>query len=154
MLDATVPAAVKTERLYRMMMPDHTCPYGLKALDLLKRSGFAVEDHHLATRQEVEAFKASHDVATTPQIFVGDRRIGGYDDLRRYLGKRVTDPKPLWAQALCLCRDGRDAYYPVHGELEPWTIKRQAHNRGRGMLNDRAIRIDERVLRGVQVAVA
>ena len=93
MLDATVPAAVKTARLYRMMMPDHTCPYGLKALDLLKRSGFAVEDHHLATRQEVEAFKASHDVATTPQIFVGDRRIGGYDDLRRYLGKRVTDPK-------------------------------------------------------------
>jgi glutaredoxin len=76
-----------------MMMPDHTCPYGLKALDLLKRSGFAVEDHHLATRQEVEAFKASHDVATTPQIFMGERRIGGYDDLRRFLGKRVTDPK-------------------------------------------------------------
>ncbi len=24
---------------------------------------------------------------------MGDRRIGGYDDLRRYLGKRVTDPK-------------------------------------------------------------
>ena len=93
MLDATVPAAVKTARLYRMMMPDHTCPYGLKALDLLKRSGFAVEDHHLATRQEVEAFKASHDVATTPQIFIDDRRIGGYDDLRRFLGKRVTDPK-------------------------------------------------------------
>ena len=93
MLDSTAPVAVKTARLYRMMMPDHICPYGLKALDLLKRSGFAVEDHHLATRQEVEAFKASHDVATTPQIFMGDRRIGGYDDLRRYLGKRVTDPK-------------------------------------------------------------
>ena len=93
MLDATAPAAAKTARLYRMMMPDHICPYGLKALDLLKRSGFAVEDHHLTTRQEVEAFKASHDVATTPQIFMGDRRIGGYDDLRRFLGKRVTDPK-------------------------------------------------------------
>ena len=93
MLDATAPVAAKTAHLYRMMMPDHTCPYGLKALDLLKRSGFAVEDHHLATRQEVEAFKASQGVATTPQIFVGDRRIGGYDDLRRYLGKRVTDPK-------------------------------------------------------------
>ncbi len=93
MLDATAPAAAKTARLYRMMMPDHTCPYGLKALDLLKRSGFAVEDHHLATRQEVEAFKASQGVATTPQIFVGDCRIGGYDDLRRFLGKRVTDPK-------------------------------------------------------------
>ena len=93
MSDAAVPAVVKTAQLHRMMMPDHTCPYGLKALDLLKRSGFAVEDHHLATRQEVEAFKASHDVATTPQIFIDDRRIGGYDDLRRFLGKRVTDPK-------------------------------------------------------------
>ena len=93
MSEHTANAASKTARLHRMMMPDHTCPYGLKALDLLKRSGFAVEDHHLATRQEVEAFKASHDVATTPQIFMGDRRIGGYDDLRRYLGKRVTDPK-------------------------------------------------------------
>ena len=93
MSDAAAPAAVKTAQLHRMMMPDHTCPYGLKALDLLKRSGFAVEDHHLATRQEVEAFKASHDVATTPQIFIDDRRIGGYDDLRRFLGKRVTNPK-------------------------------------------------------------
>lgn len=93
MSDAAAPAVVKTAQLHRMMMPDHTCPYGLKALDLLKRSGFAVEDHHLATRQEVEAFKASHDVATTPQIFMGERRIGGYDDLRRFLGKRVTDPK-------------------------------------------------------------
>lgn len=93
MSEHTANAASKTARLHRMMMPDHTCPYGLKALDLLKRSGFAVEDHHLATRQEVDAFKASHDVATTPQIFMGDRRIGGYDDLRRYLGKRVTNPK-------------------------------------------------------------
>ncbi|MGN7871822.1 MauE/DoxX family redox-associated membrane protein [Paracoccus sp. 22332] len=93
MSDAAVSAVVKTAQLHRIMMPDHTCPYGLKALDLLKRSGFAVEDHHLATRQEVEAFKASHDVATTPQIFIDDRRIGGYDDLRRFLGKRVTDPK-------------------------------------------------------------
>lgn len=93
MSDAAALAVVKTAQLHRMMMPDHTCPYGLKALDLLKRSGFAVEDHHLATRQEVEAFKASHGVATTPQIFIDDRRIGGYDDLRRFLGKSVTDPK-------------------------------------------------------------
>jgi glutaredoxin len=80
-------------RLYRMVMPGHTCPYGLKAKDLLKRSGFVVEDHHLETRPEVDAFKAAHDVATTPQIFIGEERIGGYDDLRRFLGKPVADPK-------------------------------------------------------------
>ena len=79
MSDAAAPAVVKTAQLHRMMMPDHTCPYGLKALDLLKRSGFAVEDHHLATREEVEAFKGSQGVATTPQIFIDDRRIGGLE---------------------------------------------------------------------------
>lgn len=85
-------AVAKTARLYRMRMPQHTCPYGLKALDLLKRSGYAVEDHPLTSRQQTETFKAQHGVATTPQIFIGDRRIGGYDDLRRFLGKRVADP--------------------------------------------------------------
>ena len=38
-------------KLYRMVMPDHTCPYGLKSKDLLERQGFEVEDHHLTTRE-------------------------------------------------------------------------------------------------------
>jgi glutaredoxin len=79
--------------VHRMVMPDHTCPYGLKAVHLLKRAGYEVEDHHLATREETDAFKARHGVATTPQIFIGGERIGGHDDLRRFLGKRVADPK-------------------------------------------------------------
>ena len=79
--------------LYRMVMPTHTCPYGLKAKDLLRRQGYAVEDHWLRTREETDAFKAEHGVKTTPQIFVGGERVGGYDDLRRFFGKRVADPK-------------------------------------------------------------
>ncbi|WP_342640964.1 glutaredoxin [Rhodoligotrophos ferricapiens] len=79
--------------LHRMVMPDHTCPYGLKAKDLLRRSGYEVEDHHLTTREETDAFKAQHGVATTPQTFIGGERVGGYDDLRRFLGKPVVDPK-------------------------------------------------------------
>jgi glutaredoxin len=78
--------------LYRMVMPSHTCPYGVKAKDLLKRSGYEVEDRHLTTREETDAFKAKHNVATTPQVFIGDERVGGYDDLRRFLGRRVADP--------------------------------------------------------------
>jgi len=76
-----------------MVMTHHTCPYGLKAKDLLERSGYEVEDHHLTTREQTDAFKAQHDVATTPQVFIGDERVGGYDDLRRFLGKPVVDPK-------------------------------------------------------------
>jgi glutaredoxin len=79
--------------LHRMVMPHHTCPYGLKAKDLLERSGYEVEDRHLTTREQTDAFKAQHGVATTPQVFIGGERVGGYDDLRRFLGKRVADPK-------------------------------------------------------------
>ena len=89
------PKAAKRAILHRMVMPDHVCPWGLKALDLLKRSGFEVEDHHLKTRDETDAFKAQHAVVTTPQVFIGGQRIGGYDDLRRFLGKRVIDPKAI-----------------------------------------------------------
>lgn len=87
------PAPVrKTAVLYRMATPDHLCPFGLKALSLLRRNGYAVEDHRLASRAETDAFKAEHGVSTTPQVFVGGRRVGGYDDLRRFLGKPVADP--------------------------------------------------------------
>ena len=88
----TMIAPAKTAELHRMVMPGHTCPYGLKALDLLKRKGFSVDDHWLETRAETDSFKAEHDVKTTPQVFIGGKRIGGYDDLRRHFGLRVAEP--------------------------------------------------------------
>ena len=79
--------------VHRMVMAAHTCPYGIKALDLLRREGYTVDDRWLTTREQVDAFKAEHAVATTPQTFIGGERIGGYDDLRRFFGKTVRDPK-------------------------------------------------------------
>jgi glutaredoxin len=90
---ANHPQAAKRAVLHRMVMPNHTCPYGLKAKDLLKRSGYEVEDHHLTTREQTDSFKAEHGAQTTPQVFIGGKRIGGYDDLRRFLGRRVPDPR-------------------------------------------------------------
>ena len=78
----------RTAILYRMVMPEHTCPYGLKSKDLLEREGFAVEDHHLKTREETDAFKREHGVETTPQTFIDGDRIGGYDDLQVHLGRK------------------------------------------------------------------
>ena len=86
----TTPARHAT--LHRMVMPAHTCPFGLKARDLLRRQGYTVDDRWLTTREEVDAFKAEHDVATTPQVFIDGVRIGGYDALRRHFGKHVRDP--------------------------------------------------------------
>ena len=86
------PRAKEKAVIYRMVMPEHVCPWGLKAADLLRRSGYDVEDHHLVTREETDAFKAKHGVATTPQVFIGGNRVGGYDDLRRFFGKQVPAP--------------------------------------------------------------
>lgn len=83
--------APKTAALYRMVMPDHTCPFGLKSKDLLERHGYEVEDHHLKTREETDAFKQEHNVDTTPQTFIDGQRIGGHDDLRIFLG--IDPPK-------------------------------------------------------------
>jgi len=94
--------STKTATVYRMVMPGHLCPYGLKTVDLLKREGFAVEDHHLETRAQTDAFKTEHDVATTPQTFIDGQRIGGYDDLREYLGKSRSQPE-----------EGETSYQPV-----------------------------------------
>gem|GEM_PF-451539 len=75
------PQAIK---IYRMSTPDHECPWGQRAIHLLTEKGLEFEDFKLQSREEVDAFKALHQVATTPQIFFGDRRIGGYSDLANY----------------------------------------------------------------------
>ncbi len=82
----------KTAVLYRMVLPDHLCPSGLKSKWRLERHGYVVEDRPLRTRAEVDAFKAAHGVQTTPQTFIDGQRIGGNDDLTRFLGKRMPAP--------------------------------------------------------------
>ncbi|WP_454007754.1 glutaredoxin [Alcaligenes sp. Marseille-Q7550] len=83
--------ALKRAELHRMVTAEHTCPYGLKALDLLKREGFEVDDHLLRSREEIDAIKARLHVDTTPQVFVDGRRIGGYDDLISFPGGAPKD---------------------------------------------------------------
>ncbi|MGJ8627445.1 MAG: MauE/DoxX family redox-associated membrane protein [Sulfitobacter sp.] len=79
--------AAKIAVLYRMVMTDHMCPYGLKSKDLLERQGFQVDDRHLTSRDEIDAFKVKHSIKTTPQTFIDEERIGGFDDLSAYFGK-------------------------------------------------------------------
>ena len=91
-MNPTTPAN-RTAIVHRMVTAEHVCPYGLKAVDLLKRKGFQVDDRHLETREETDAFKAEHGVKTTPQVFIDGTRVGGYEDLRRHFGMKVRDPK-------------------------------------------------------------
>ena len=121
---ATAPTQQAT--LHRMVMTDHVCPYGIKAKDLLERQGFAVEDRWLTTRAETDAFKAEHGVKTTPQVFIGGQRIGGYDDLRRFFGKPVRDPnatsyRPVVAVFAMTALMALAASYAVFGS--PFTLR-------------------------------
>lgn len=84
-----------TARVHRMVMPDHLCPYGLKTVHLLKSRGYEVDDRHLETREQTDAFKREHEVDTTPQVFIEGERIGGYEDLRKYLGLSVRGEDAL-----------------------------------------------------------
>ncbi|MEB3321184.1 MAG: MauE/DoxX family redox-associated membrane protein [Cyanobium sp.] len=75
-------------RVYRMDLPDHPCPWGLRAVRLLQERHIPFEDHRLTSSEAVDAFKAAHGVATTPQIYAGPERIGGYTELAARLGVR------------------------------------------------------------------
>jgi glutaredoxin len=68
-----------------MKLPDHECPYGLRAKQLLEDSGIAFEDRLLTSRDEVDAFMDDIGVETTPQVFVDGQRIGGSEELASWL---------------------------------------------------------------------
>ncbi|MBT0587995.1 MauE/DoxX family redox-associated membrane protein [Alteromonas oceanisediminis] len=74
----------KSATLYRMHTKEHICPYGLRSKDLLERKGYDVKDHKLSSREETDKFKDKHGVETTPQTFIDDERVGGYDNLREF----------------------------------------------------------------------
>lgn len=71
--------------LYRMVLPDHVCLFGVRARELLEAAGYDIEEHILRSREEVDAFEEEQEVDTTPQVFINGARIGGSDDLERYL---------------------------------------------------------------------
>ncbi len=122
----------RTAVLHRMVTDQHVCPYGIKALHLLKRQGYKVEDRHLKTREETDRFKADQGVRTTPQVFIGGERIGGYDDLRRHFGKPVPDDNAtsytpviaVFAAAGALAMAAGEIAFgsPMHGRTWEWFI--------------------------------
>ena len=75
----------RSATLYRMVLPDHTCPFGVRAKRMLEEAGYEVDDRVLRSRAEVDAFMDEQGVSTTPQVFIGGRRVGGSDELQRHL---------------------------------------------------------------------
>ena len=75
----------RTATLTRMVLPDHECPYGVRAKAMLEQAGFTIDEHILSTREEVDAFKQKHGLATTPLIEIDGKAIGGSADLEAWL---------------------------------------------------------------------
>lgn len=74
-----------------MVLPDHVCPFGVQARQLLEQAGYEIEEHVLRTREEVDAYLEREQVETTPQIFIDGRRIGGSRELKRFLETQAAD---------------------------------------------------------------
>src|SRR5690606_2174060 len=73
---------------------------------LLNKAGYSIEDHWLTSREETEKFKQQVSVQSTPQIWIGQQRIGGYDELRQYLGKssaKVNPYRPVLTVFVAAC---------------------------------------------------
>ena len=75
----------RSATLTRMVLPDHECPYGVRAKAMLEQAGFTIDEHILSTRAEVDAFKQKHGLATTPLIEIDGKAIGGSDALEEWL---------------------------------------------------------------------
>lgn len=61
-----------------------TCSYCAKAKELLDLKGLAYHEDSRATPEEQAAFKAEGH-KSYPQIWDGNYKVGGYNDLVRYL---------------------------------------------------------------------
>jgi glutaredoxin len=77
--------AERSATLYRMKLPEHECPFGLLAKRMLEDAGYEFEDCLLTSREQVDAFKEEHGLSTTPLVFINGEKIGGSDELARYL---------------------------------------------------------------------
>lgn len=69
------------------------CPYCIRARHLLKTKGVSFEDIDVdadpARRDEMRRRSGRH---TVPQIFIGDRHVGGCDDLHALDAAGQLDP--------------------------------------------------------------
>lgn len=99
--------AISTEKitnvkLYRMLTPEHDCPWGRRAVNLLTEQGILFEDIQLRSPEEIAAFKATYGVTTTPQIFFGAERIGGYTDLAEHLKVKAEKTEYSYTPVIAL----------------------------------------------------
>jgi glutaredoxin 3 len=69
------------------------CPYCMRALSLLESKGVEAERINIEERPEARAQMMSRSGrSSVPQIFIGDRHVGGCDDLYALDAEGGLDP--------------------------------------------------------------
>ncbi|MDQ3079897.1 MAG: glutathione S-transferase N-terminal domain-containing protein [Pseudomonadota bacterium] len=81
----------RTATLTRMVLPNHECPFGVRAKAMLEEAGFTIDERILSSREEVDDFKAERGLSTTPLIEIDGKTIGGSKDLEDYLADESVD---------------------------------------------------------------
>lgn len=66
------------------------CPYCDKAKMLLKIKGHSFSEDLRNTPADIESFKAA-GYRSFPQVFLGEKRIGGFDQLKSFLNGSDND---------------------------------------------------------------
>ncbi len=75
----------RTATLHRMVLPDHECPFGVRAKAMLEDAGYTVDDQQLTSREEVDAFEEKEGVSTTPVTFIDGQRFKTSEELADFL---------------------------------------------------------------------
>ena len=78
----------RTATLHRMVLPDHICPFGVRAKAMLEQAGYTVDDRQLTTRADVDAFKLKEGVPTTPVTFIDGTRYATSEALAEFLASQ------------------------------------------------------------------
>jgi glutaredoxin-like protein len=71
-----------------LMMARHGCPHCARAKAMLEKRGIAFEAVYLGDELTMQGVKAASGVATVPQVFIDGKRIGGADELEKFLSDR------------------------------------------------------------------
>lgn len=79
----------RSATLTRMVLPDHECPFGVRARQMLDEAGYDIDERILKSRQEVDAFKAEHGLATTPLVVIDGKTVGGARELELFLSQQA-----------------------------------------------------------------
>lgn len=66
------------------------CPFCASAKDMLKNAGLPFEEIILGKNITTRSLQAVAGATTTPQVFVGGKRVGGSEDLQKWLQDGVA----------------------------------------------------------------